>query len=314
MGRYVVRRTIQSVFLLLGISVLSFLLMHLAPGGPVTMLEDPKMKPEVIAEIRRSFGLDDPLPVQYVRWLWGVLRLDFGRSFVDNRPVMDKILERVPPTFQLSLASFILGLLGIPLGIYAALRRGSWADNVIRVFIVVGNAVPHWWMGLMILLISASTVRLFPLGGMYTPGQDTLLNRLWHLSLPALIGAMSGWIVFARFLRSEVLEVLRQDYIRTAHAKGLAWHVVLQRHALRNALIPVVTILGGSLAGLFSGAVLLETTFSWPGMGRLAVSAAFQRDYPLLMALTIVFSILVILGNLLADLAYGLVDPRVRYD
>ncbi|MBI2321365.1 MAG: ABC transporter permease [Chloroflexi bacterium] len=314
MGRYVFRRTIQSLFLLVGISLLSFVLMHLAPGGPVTMLEDPKMKPEVIAEIRRSFGLDDPVPVQYARWLWGVVRLDFGRSFIDNRPVIDKILERVPATFQLSLAAFIIGLLGIPMGIYAALRRGSWADNVVRVFIVVGNAVPHWWLGLMILLISASTVRVFPLGGMYTPGQDTLLNRFWHLSLPALIGAMSGWIVFGRFLRPEVLELLRQDYIRTAHAKGLNWPVVLRRHALRNALIPVVTILGGSLAGLFSGAVLLETTFSWPGMGRLAVSAAFQRDYPLLMALTIVFSILVILGNLLADLAYGLVDPRVRYD
>lgn len=314
MGRYVVRRGIQSLFLIFGISLLSFFLMHAAPGGPVSMLEDPKMKPEVIAEIRRSFGLDDPVPVQYVRWLWGVVRLDFGRSFADNRPVMDKILERVWPTFQLSLASFILGLLGIPLGIYAALRRGSWADNVIRVFIVIGNAVPHWWLGLMILLISASTVRLFPLGGMYTPGQDSLLNRLWHLALPATIGAMSGWIVFGRFLRSEVLEILRQDYIRTAHAKGLSWPVVLRRHTLRNALIPVVTILGGSLAGLFSGAVLLETTFSWPGMGRLAVQAAFQRDYPLLMALTIVFSFLVILGNLLADLAYGLVDPRVRYD
>jgi peptide/nickel transport system permease protein len=314
MGRYVVRRSIQSLFLILGISLLSFVLMHAAPGGPVSMLEDPKMKPEVIAEIRRSFGLEDPIPVQYARWLWGVVRLDFGRSFIDNRPVMDKILERVGPTFQLSLASFILGLLGIPLGIYAALRRGSWADNVIRVFIVIGNAVPHWWLGLMLLLISASTIRLFPLGGMYTPGQDSLLNRLWHLALPATIGAMSGWIVFGRFLRSEVLEILRQDYIRTAHAKGLSWQMVLRRHALRNALIPVVTILGGSLAGLFSGAVLLETTFSWPGMGRLAVQAAFQRDYPLLMALTIVFSFLVILGNLLADLAYGLVDPRVRYD
>lgn len=314
MGRYVVRRSIQSLLLIFGISLLSFFLMHAAPGGPVSMLEDPKMRPEVIAEIRRSFGLDDPIPVQYLRWLWGVVRLDFGRSFVDNRPVMDKILERVWPTFQLSLASFLLGLLGIPLGIYAALRRGSWVDNVIRVFIVVGNAVPHWWLGLMILLISASTIRLFPLGGMYTPGQDSLLNRLWHLALPAMIGAMSGWIVFGRFLRSEVLEVLRQDYIRTAHAKGLSWQLVLRRHALRNALIPVVTILGGSLAGLFSGAVLLETTFSWPGMGRLAVQAAFQRDYPLLMALTIVFSFLVILGNFLADLAYGLVDPRVRYD
>lgn len=314
MTRYIIRRTIQSMFLLLGITVISFTIMRLAPGGPVAFLEDPKMRPEVLAEIRRSFGLEEPLPMQYARWLMGVARLDFGRSFIDNRPVMDKIWERVPATFQLALVSLLLGLLGIPLGLYAALRRGSWLDNAVRVFIVVGNAVPHWWLGLMILLLSASTVRIFPLGGMYTPGQDSLLDRLWHLALPAIIGAMSGWIVFGRFMRSETLEVIRQDYIRTAHAKGLPQKLVLGRHALRNALIPIVTILGGSLSGLFSGAVLLETTFSWPGMGRLAVTAAFQRDYPLLMALTVVFSILVILGNLLADIAYGFVDPRVRYD
>lgn len=314
MAHYALRRVIQSFFLLLGVTVLTFFIQRMAPGGPAMFFEDPKMKPADIRAIEESFGLKEPIHVQYGKWLWGVVRLDFGRSFIDGRPAIEKIAERVPATFQLSLAAFVLELLGIPLGIYAAMRRGGWQDNAIRVFTVAGNAVPHWWLGLMILIISASTVKLFPLGGMYTLGNDNLLDRLWHLALPATIGAMGGWITFARFMRSEILEVIAQDYIRTAHAKGLSGKVVMTRHALRNALIPVVTILGGSLAGFFSGAVLFEQTFSWPGMGRLAVQAAFQRDFPVLMALTVIFSSLVILGNLLADLAYGLVDPRVNYE
>jgi len=313
-ARYALRRLIQSLFLLLGVTVLTFVVQRAAPGGPAMFFEDPKMRPADMRAIEESFGLKEPIPVQYGKWLWGVAHLDFGRSFIDGRPAIEKIAERVPATFQLSLASFALGLLGIPLGIYAAMRRGGWADNAIRIFTVAGNAVPHWWLGLMILIFSASTIKLFPLGGMYTLGNDNLLDRLWHLALPATIGAMGGWITFARFMRSEILEVIGQDYIRTAYAKGLSGRVVLTRHALRNALIPVVTILGGSLSGFFSGAVLFEQTFSWPGMGRLAVQAAFQRDFPVLMALTVVFSFLVILGNLIADLAYGMVDPRVKYE
>jgi peptide/nickel transport system permease protein len=194
------------------------------------------------------------------------------------------------------------------------MHRGTWVDNVIRVFTVIGNAVPHWWLGLMILVISANTIRLFPLGGMFTPGHDTLLDRLWHLALPATIAAMGGWIGYSRFIRSEVLEVLGQDYVRTARAKGLRETVVMAGHVLRNALIPIVTMMGGVLAALVSGGVLFETTFSWPGIGRMFIAAAFQRDYPVLMALTMMTAVLVIIGNLLADIAYGWVDPRVRYD
>ncbi len=314
MAHYALRRVIQSIFLLLGVTVLTFFIQRMAPGGPVMFFENPRMRVADMRAIEESFGLKEPIHVQYGKWVWSVGHLDFGRSFVDGRPVVEKIAERVPATFQLSLASFLLGLLGVPLGIYAAMRRGGLADNIIRVFTVAGNAVPHWWLGLMILIISASTVKLFPLGGMYTLGSENLLDRLWHMALPATIGAMGGWITFARFMRSEILEVIGQDYIRTAYAKGLTQQAVLTRHALRNALIPVVTILGGSISGLFSGAVLFEQTFSWPGMGRLAIQAAFQRDFPVLMALTVVFSVLVILGNLIADLAYGLVDPRVKYE
>jgi peptide/nickel transport system permease protein len=314
MGRFLVRRLIQSVFILLGVSILSYGLMRMAPGGLVTIYANPRIPQSTIQRLEEQFGLNDPIPVSYVKWLTSAVQGNFGISFIDQRPVVDKIAERLPATIQLSLAALLLGLLGIPLGVYAAMHRGSWIDNVIRVFTVVLNAVPHWWLGLMILVVSANTIRLFPLGGMYTQGNDTLLDRLWHLALPATVAAMSGWISYSRFMRSEMLDVLSQDFVRTARAKGLSERVVLVRHVFRNALIPIVTLMGGVLAALVGGSVLFENTFSWPGIGRMAVQAAFQRDYPVLMALTMFSALLVILGNLLADIAYGWVDPRVRYE
>lgn len=314
MTRFIIRRLIQSVFLLLGITLLTFVISHLAPGGPATLLEDPNIRPEYLAQLRHDYGLDQPLPIQYLKWIGNLARLNFGRSFEDNRPVLDKIVERVPATLELSLAGFLLGLLGVPLGVQAALHRGRFLDNAIRVFTVVGQALPHWWLGLMLLIFTAPS-GLFPFGGIATPGAEgSLLNRLHHLVLPAIIAAMGGWITYSRFMRSELLEVLQQDYIRTARAKGVGERQVLTRHALRNALLPVITIFGNTLAHFFSGAVLFETVFSWPGMGRLAVQAAFKRDYPTVMALTVIFASLVIIGNLLADIAYGYADPRVRYE
>ncbi len=314
MTRFIVRRLIQSCLLLLGITLITFVISHLAPGGPTTLLEDPNILPEYVEQVRRDYGLDQPIPIQYIKWVGNLARLNFGRSFEDNRPVLDKIVERVPATLQLSVASFLLGLLGIPLGIQAALHRGRFIDNAVRVFTVVGQAVPHWWLGLMIIVFTAS-YGIFPLGGIASPdAAHPWLDRLHHLALPAVIAAMSGWIVFSRYMRSEMLEVLQQDYVRTARAKGLREGHVIVRHAVRNALLPIITIFGNSLGHFFSGAVLFETVFSWPGMGRLAVQAAFRRDYPTVMALTVIFAALVIVGNLLADIAYGYADPRVRYE
>ncbi len=314
MTRFIVRRLIQSCLLLLGITLITFVISHLAPGGPTTLLEDPNILPEYVEQVRRDYGLDQPIPIQYFKWVGNLARLNFGRSFEDNRPVLDKIVERVPATLQLSVASFLLGLLGIPLGIQAALHRGRFIDNAVRVFTVVGQAVPHWWLGLMIIVFTAS-YGIFPLGGIASPdAAHPWLDRLHHLALPAVIAAMSGWIVFSRYMRSEMLEVLQQDYVRTARAKGLREGHVIVRHAVRNALLPIITIFGNSLGHFFSGAVLFETVFSWPGMGRLAVQAAFRRDYPTVMALTVIFAALVIVGNLLADIAYGYADPRVRYE
>lgn len=314
MIRFIVRRLVQSLFLLLGISLLTFIISRLAPGGPATLLEDPNITPEYVAQLRGEYGLDRPLPIQYAKWVGNLARLNFGRSFEDNRPVLDKIAERVPATLQLSVAGFVLGLLGLPLGIQAALHRGRFIDSALRIFTVFGQAIPHWWLGLMIIIATAP-YGIFPLGGIASrDAPNAFLDRLHHLILPATISAMSGWIVFSRYMRSELLEVLAQDYVRTARAKGLQERTVLLRHAVRNASIPIITILGGSLASFFSGAVLFETVFSWPGMGRLAVQAAFKRDYPVVMALTVIFASLVIVGNLIADIAYGYADPRVRYD
>jgi peptide/nickel transport system permease protein len=313
LARYLIRRSLQSALILLLVSMLSFGIMRIAPGGPAQFYDDPQISPAVREQMLESFGLNDPMPIQYAKWLGNLFRLELGYSFIDRRPVAEKIAERIPATFQLSLTAFVMGLLGIPLGIYAALHRGHWQDQVIRVFTVVGNALPHWWLGLILLVVLGSWMSLVPLGGMFTVGNDTLANRLWHLALPSFIGALGGWISLSRFVRSELLDVLGQDYIRSAHAKGLEGRVVLYSHALRNALLPLVTMFGGVLAGLFSGGVLFEITFSWPGLGRMAVDAAYQRDYPVLMALNMFGAALVIVGYLLADIAYGWADPRVRY-
>ena len=317
MTRYVVRRLIQSVFLVLGATLLTFVIMRAAPGGPSQFIggeDNPRISPEYRRQLAEAFGLYDPLPLQYLKWVWNVLHFDFGRSYVDQRPVIEKIAERIPASFQLALASFLTGLLGIPLGVYAGVRRGRLPDQLIRLLTVIGNCVPHWWLGLMLLLVFASTIRIFPLGGMYSLGNDNLLDRLWHLALPALVGGLGGWITYSRFVRAELLDVLGLDYVRTAQAKGLPARTVLYRHALRNALMPLATMFGGILGLFLAGSVLFEVTFSWPGLGRLTYDAAIQRDYPLLMAVTVIGAYVLNLGYLLSDIAYGWVDPRVRYE
>jgi peptide/nickel transport system permease protein len=311
MSRYVLRRTIQSVFLLLGISAIVFFVMRLAPGGPGAFTEDPRLGKVYQEQQRQEFGLDQPLPVQYGKWLFQALQGNFGRSYSDKRPVMDVIADRAPRTLLLSGLSLVVSLAGIVLGVVAALRRGGIFDNALRVFTVVGNAVPHWWLGLVLLLLSARTIKIFPIA---PPNNGTFREWAHFLILPVLLGALGGLLGLSRFMRSEMLEVISQDYVRTARAKGLAESAVTYSHALRNALLPIVTILGGSLAGLFSGGILFENAFSYPGLGKLAVESAFQRDLPVTMALVMISATLVIIGQLLADIAYGFVDPRVKLD
>lgn len=315
MSRYIIRRLLQAIPTLIGITIISFALIHLAPGDPLARFEDPNVSKATIEQLRENLGLDKPLPVQYAIWLGRLFQLDLGRSFVTKDRVLNMILERVPATLELSFAALTLGLLvGVPAGVFAAVKRGSLPDNVIRILAVVGNAVPHFWLGLVCIIIFSVNLHWLPSGGIRSVRAEDagLFDHLRHLFLPAIITS-TGWIaVFSRYMRTEVLEVIRQDYIRTAHAKGLKPRIVFFVHALRNALIPLITVLGGSLPALLSGAAISEYVFSWPGMGRMAVDAVFARDYPVTMGLLLISSVLIVAGNLLSDIAYGWVDPRIR--
>jgi peptide/nickel transport system permease protein len=307
------------------------------------MTFDPKIKQETRDKIRHQLGLDRPIAVQYLIWLtgndwlqWfgeevedkyitrGVLRLDFGKSYIEKRPATEMIVERIPATLTLNIAALIISyLFGLPVGVYSAVRQNGVFDNFSRVLAVIFNAVPTFWLSLMVILVFAVKFKewglpYIPMGGMRTitpTGGDKfdLFDRLRHLLPPALILATGGIAGISRYMRTEVLEVIHQDYVRTARAKGLSERVVTFVHAGRNALIPIATILGPQITGLLGGAVITETIWSWPGMGRLFVTANFQRDYPVVLAGFVVGTIAVILGNMLSDILYAAFDPRIRF-
>jgi peptide/nickel transport system permease protein len=310
MSRFLVRRAIQSLVLLFVVTSAIFFLVRLTPGGPEAALtQNPRVGPEEIQRMRERFGLNEPLPTQYVKWLASVAHLDFGRSYTYARPATDIVAERLGPTVQLGLMSYLIALLGVPIGIYAALNRGRLGDGAVRVFTTLGHAVPGWWLGLASIVLLNSLIGWFP-NGQGRGGPDEWLK---YIILPATILGLASLVTFSRFVRSEVLEVVNQDYVRTAHAKGLRPAAVTWRHVLRNALLPVVTQLGYVLPNVLGGALITETVFSWPGLGRLFYEAANTRDYPVLMAILTLGTFATILGTLLADLGYGVVDPRVRY-
>ena len=310
MTRFVIRRLLQSALLVFAVMTFSFFLIHLTPGGPETaLMQNPRVSAETLQRMRQRYGLDDPLPVRYLKWLRSAAELDFGRSYAYSLPVTDVIASRVWPTVQIEAVAYLVGIVGVPLGVYAASKRGGIGDNVVRLATVLGTSVPTWWLGLTIIVFLSSTIGWFPNG----QGRGDLLDWARHIVVPGVLLGLGGLIGFTRFVRSEVLEVLGQDYVRTARAKGLDERVVQRAHVLRNALIPVVTILGGLLPGLLSGAIIMESIFNWPGMGRLFIEAASSRDYPLLLGMLLLGTVLTILGALLADIGYGLVDPRVRY-
>jgi peptide/nickel transport system permease protein len=343
--RYIIRRGLQSIFLVWLATLIGFSVYQLAPGGPLQFLEeDPRRTSDDYDRLNRLYGLDRPTLVQYLAWLagedwfavlpnsqaWqsgrcmndpdkcghGILRLDFGRSFhFRGESVIDLIAERIPATFLLGASSLVISVVvGIPAGIYAALNRGRLPDHIIRVTTVLVNTVPEWWIGLLLLILLGGYLGLVPLGGMQTIGDGSWADRLHHLILPAVIGAIGGWISISRIIRFEILEVLNQDYVRTARAKGLSRRTVVVRHVLRNALLPFVTGLSGIFLLFLSGSILFELVFSWPGMGRLAVTAINSRDYPVMMGLFVISSFLGILGILMVDILYGFVDPRVKYE
>lgn len=316
MTRFILRRLIQGVVTLLGITILTFALVRLAPGDPVSLMlaGSADLSASDVAAIRAAYGVDDPIPQQYLRWLGRLLSGDLGQSLLYKRPVAQMIQATVFNTLQLSALALLVALLvGVPLGMLAALRRGSTLDHVIRVLSVAGHAVPPFWLGLLLILTLSVQLRLLPVGGMLSIGASDwdLGDRLVHLVGPVLTLSLAGIANYTRYLRTEVLDVLSQDYVRTARAKGLRERVVVLTHVLRNALVPVVTALGGVLATLVSGSLVVEQVFAWPGMGRLAFEAARAKDYPVIMGVVVLSSALLLVSYLLRDIVYGIVDPRV---
>ncbi len=315
MSAYIARRLGHALVVLFVVSALTFALVNLAPGGPaiMTTMQTTLEQREVL---RVRLGLDRPLIVRFGKWVWAVARGDFGRSFNDGRPVVEVIGERLPPTVLLGGAALLCSLLfGIPAGVFSATHRYSGYDHAVTFFSFVGVSIPAFWFAIMLILVLSVQLRWLPSSGMATIGAPySPLDRAVHLLMPTVVLATVSLPQLVRFTRSALLEVLSQDFVRTARAKGLWERHVLYRHALRNALIPVVTIVGILVPRLVGGAVITETIFGWPGMGQLAVASAVGRDYPLVMGITVVVAAVVIVANLTVDLAYGWLDPRIRYE
>ncbi len=310
------RRVLIMIPTLIGVSIILFSVMMIAPGGPEAVLMGEDIAPEAAARIRANLGLDQPAPVQYLRWFSAMLQGDLGNSFRTGEPVLSIIVDRLPNSLTLTLAAFAFALaVSIPFGVLASVKHNSFIDKLMSVVAFLGVSFPSFWLGIVFILIFADQLGWFPVSGMATYGMERdILNRLHHLVLPAVTLGSVQMATYMRFTRSGMLEVLRQDYIRTANAKGLHPRHVVLRHALRNGLISVITVIGLSLPALIGGAVLTETIFAWPGVGRLAVNAVFQRDYPIIMGVNMAVAVVTVTVNLLVDIVYTIIDPRIAYD
>lgn len=315
MLRYLARRLLQTTVLLLVVSAVVFAIIIQAPGGPSIML-DRSMDAAEMARMRAALGLDKPVHVQYVRWLGYVLRGNLGHSYQAGLPVAEIILEMLPNTLVLSAAALAISLaVAIPAGVISAARPYTALDHTVTFLCFFGISVPVFWYGLMLIVLFSIVLGWLPAGGMHTIGEPrSLIDLARHIILPAIVLGTANMALFARYTRSSTMAVLKQDFVRTARSKGLTEHTVLYRHALRNALITIVTVVGLQLPRLVGGAAITETVFAWPGMGSLAVRAAFERDYPMIMGITLVVSSVVALSNLLVDIVYVYLDPRIRYE
>ena len=322
MLEYIVRRLLFIIPLLLGITIITFVVVHLSPGGPADMLTGltPKVTAEAKARLHSLYGLDKPIHVQYWLWLSRIVRFDFGESFKDGRLVIIKILERLPATLLLNVLSLLLiFFIALPIGILSAVRQDSFFDKGMTIFVFFGFSVPAFWLALLLMLLFGVFLGWLPISGMHSVNFPyfSFWGKLWdiikHLILPVFVSAFGGLAYLSRYSRASMLEVLRQDYIRTARAKGVPEKRVIYKHALRNALIPIVTLLGLSLPGLIGGGFIFETIFAWPGMGRLGYQAIMSRDYPVIMGVGVIAALLTLLGNLIADITYAFIDPRIRY-
>ena len=308
--------------LLLGITIVSFSIIHLAPGKPTTIEQslNPKVSAQARERLEKLYGLDKPLPIQYINWLGKIIKMDFGRSFGDDRPVVEKILERIPITLTINiLALFLILMIAIPLGITSALSAGKSFDRIATFLVFVGFAMPTFWLALLCMNFFSIKLGWLPISGIksldfeYFNFWQKTIDYTRHLILPVAVSSIGGLAGVSRYMRSSMIEALKQPYIYTARAKGLSQARVVYKHGLRNAVLPIVTILGLYLPGLLGGSVIFESIFAIPGIGRLFFEAVMMRDYPLIMAEVVLGAVLTMLGNLIADISYAHVDPRVRY-
>jgi peptide/nickel transport system permease protein len=327
MGAFILRRLLGAIPLLIGVATVIFIVLRLAPGDPTTFYFNPNIPPDVIEQLRRNLGLDQPLHIQYFRWLTSFLRGDFGYSFAQSRPVADVIFEAMPNTLLLTGTALILVfVIGILIGVVQAVRQYSIFDTTSSVVSLFFYSMPSFWLALMLMLVFSLQAYewgwpiALPATGITSIDYEfmglgeRIRDRISHMILPVGTLTLALAAGVARYTRGQMLEVVRQDYIRTARAKGLPERTVIMKHALRNSMLPVITLLGLYLPFLFSGAIFIEHIFAWPGMGRIMVESIMQRDYALVMATTFMFAVIVVLGNLVADILYAVVDPRIRYD
>jgi len=320
MAVYILKRLLQSLVLIFMVLTITFFLLHLAPGDPMARYENPEIPPETVEMMRARLGLDDPLPIQYVKWVSRFCRGDFGVSFQYNRPVSELIADAVPDTLRLTIPALILYVVtGVLLGLISAARKDSIFDRVGTVTALLVYSIPSFWLSLMLIYIFSLKLGILPSSHMQSLGMEgagwleLLADRLKHLILPAFVLGIASAAGMARYMRGSMIDILQQDYIRTARAKGLFGNKVFFKHAFRNAALPVVTLVGLSFPFLLGGSVVVEQIFSWPGMGRLAVNAIYTRDYPVVLAVNFVVGVMVIIGNLLADIGYAALDPRITY-
>ncbi len=319
----VIKKIVWLLIVLWGITLISFLVIHLAPGTPTDMQTslNPLANDAVRAKLDELYGLDKPLLTQYKDWLLRLIHLDFGHSMsADSRPVIDKILERLPLTLGMNIAALIITLIiAIPIGVISAYKQGTIIDKALTIFVFLGFAMPSFYLALLCMLYFGIDLAWFPISGLTSFNYNSLStfgkikDIAWHLALPMFIGTIGSLAGASRFARSSMLEVLRQDYILTARAKGIPEKTILFHHALRNALLPIITLLGLSIPGLIGGSVIIESMFALPGLGQLFYGAVMARDYPLIMGNLVIGAVLTLLGNLLADLTYALADPRIRF-
>jgi peptide/nickel transport system permease protein len=321
MVKHIIKRLLGLIPTLIGITLISFFVIHLAPGKPtdIETSMNPKVSYEARLRLEKLYGLDKPIHIQYVEWLKRFVKFDFGRSYLDDRPVSEKITQRIPITILINFSAILLTLfIGIPLGITSAVKRGKLPDKLTTIFVFIGFSTPEFWLALLLMNLFCINLGWLPVSGIASLDFENfniigkVIDVARHLVLPVAISTFGGLAIISRYMRTEMIGVMTQDYIRTARAKGLSEKAVIYKHALKNALLPVITILGLSVPGLIGGSVIFESIFAIPGMGRLFYESVMARDYPVIMGVLSIGAILTLLGNFIADIAYSYADPRIR--